>query len=184
MQRLRDAQEILQVELHKARKAMEVSANRRRRPAPNLIPGQKVWLLRRHIRTTRPSSKLDVRRLGPYAVIGQVGTSAYRLDLPASMHIHPVFHVSLLELHVENTFPDRVVAPPLPTQVDGHAEFEVHAIVDSRFSRRKLQYLVDWVGYHQSDMRWEPVENLANASLAIADFHAKFPNKPRPRPRP
>ena len=45
-----------------------------------------------------------------YAVIGQVGTSAYRLALPASMQIHPVFHVSLLEPHVANTFPDRVVA--------------------------------------------------------------------------
>ena len=69
VQRLREAQEILQVELLKARKAMEVSANRRRRPAPNLIPGRKVWLLRRHIKTTRPSSKLGVRRLGPYVII-------------------------------------------------------------------------------------------------------------------
>ena len=138
VQRLREAQEILQVELLKARKAMEVSANRRRRPAPNLIPGQEVWLLRRHIKTTRPLSKLDVRRLGPYPVIGQVGTSAYRLDLPASMHIHPVFHVSLPEPHVANTFPDRVVAPPLPTQVDGLPEFEVHQIVDSRYFYRKL----------------------------------------------
>ena len=82
VQRLREAREIPQVELLKARKAMEVSAIRRRRPAPNLIPGQKVWLLRRHIKTARPSSKSDVRRLGPYAVIGQVGTSAYRLALP------------------------------------------------------------------------------------------------------
>ena len=118
---------------------MEVSANRRRRPAPNLIPGHKMWLLRRHIKTTRPSSKLDVRRLGPYAVIGQVGTSAYRLALPASMHIHPVFHVNLLGPHVANTFPDRVVAPPLPTQVDGLLEFEVKSVVDSRYFFRKFQ---------------------------------------------
>ena len=117
---------------------MEVSANRRRRPAPNLIPGQKVWLLRRHIKTTRPSSKLDVRRLGPYAVIGQVGTSAYHLALPASMHIHPVFHVSLLESHVANTVPNRVVAPPLPTQVDGLPKFEVKSVIDSRYLLLKL----------------------------------------------
>ena len=39
VQRLREAREILQVDLLKAHKAMEVSANRRRRPAPNLIPG-------------------------------------------------------------------------------------------------------------------------------------------------
>ena len=129
VQRLREAQEILQRELLKARKAMEISANRRRRPAPNLIPGQKVWLLRRNISTTRPSSKLDVRRLRPFAVIGQVGTSAYRLALPPSMHIHPVFHVSLLEPHVANTFPNRVVAPPLPIQVDGLPEFEVASIL-------------------------------------------------------
>ena len=138
VQRLREAQEILQVELLKARNAMEVSANRRRRPAPNLIPGQQVWLLRRHIKTTRPSSKLEVRRRGPYPVIGQVGTSAYRLALPASMHIHPVCHVSLLEPHVANTFPDRVVAPPLPTQVDGLPEFEVNQILDSIYFYRKL----------------------------------------------
>ena len=146
VQMLREAQKILQVELLKARKAMEVSANPRRRPAPNLIPGQQVWLLRRHIKTTRPSSKLHVRRLGPYAVIGQVGTSAYRLALPASMHIHPVFHVNLLEPHVAKTFPDCVVAPPLPTQVDGLLEFEVKDILDSQYFYRKLQYLVDWVG--------------------------------------
>ena len=43
---------------------MERSANQRRRAAPNLVVGQKVWLLRRHISTTRPLAKLDVRRLG------------------------------------------------------------------------------------------------------------------------
>ena len=112
---------------------MELSANRRRRPAPNLVLGQKVWLLRRHISTTRPSSKLDVRRLGPYPIIGPIGRSAYKLLLPPSMKIHPMFHVFLLEPHVANTFPGRVVPPPLPTQVDGLPEFEVNMILDSEF---------------------------------------------------
>ena len=117
VQQLREAQDILQLELLKARKAMETLANRRHRPA-NLIPGQKVWLLRRNVKTTRPSSKLDVRRLGPFAVIGQVGTSAHRLAPSPSIHVHPVFHVSLLEPHVANMFPGRVVEAPLPIQVD------------------------------------------------------------------
>ena len=129
-----------------------------------------MWLLRRHIKTTRPSFKLDVRRLGPYAIIGQVGTSAYRLALPASMHIHPVFHDSLLEPHMANMFPHRVLALPLPTQVDSLLEFEVNSVVDSRYFFRKLQYKVDWVGYDQSDLSWELVENLSNASLAIKEF--------------
>ena len=157
---------------------MEVSANRRRRPAPVLVPGQHVWLLRRHVSTTRPSSKLDVRRLGPFAIIGQVGSSAYRLELPSSMHIHPVFHVSLLEPHVPNTFPGRVVEVPLPIQVDGLPEFEVKSILDSRIRRRKLYYLVDWVGYDQSERTWEPAENLSNSANAISQFHDTFPTRP------
>ena len=40
--RLRETQVTLQRELLKARKAMELSANRRRRPALDLVPGQKV----------------------------------------------------------------------------------------------------------------------------------------------
>ena len=112
---------------------MEVSANRRRRPAPQLLPGAKVWLLRRNISTIRPSSKLDVRRLGPFQILGQVGTSSFRLDLPSSIHIHPVFHVSLLEPHVANTFSGRIERIPLPIQVDGLPEFEVREIFDSRY---------------------------------------------------
>ena len=91
------------------------------------------------------------------------------------MHIHPVFHVSLLEPQVANTFPDRVVAPPLPTQVDDlPPEFEVKSVVDSRYFHRKFQYKVDWVDYHHFDVTWELVGNLKNASRT-------FPDKPRPR---
>ena len=96
-----------------------------------------------------------------------------------SQKLHPVFHVSGLEPHVANTFPGRVVEVPLPIQVDGLPEFEVNSILDSRFRRRKLQYLVDWVGYDASERTWEPAENITNAANAISDFHGRFPAKPR-----
>ena len=176
---LQQAQVVLQRELLKARKAMEVSTNRRRRPAPTLLPGAKVWLLRRSMRTIRPSSKLDVHRPGPFTVIGPVGTSSFRLDLPPTMHIHPLFHVSLLEPHVANTFLGRIQHTPHPIQVDGFPEFEVRAILDSKIRERKLLYFVDWVGYDISDRFWEPAANLSNASVAISDFHAKYPDRIR-----
>ena len=159
---------------------MELSANRRRRPAPILVQGQKVWLLRRHVATTRPSSKLDVRRLGPFPILEQIGSFAFRLELPPSMHIHPVFHVSLLEPHVANTFLGRVVDPPLPIQVDGLPEFEVDFLLDSKFRRRKLFYKIRWVGYDTFEDSWEPALNLSNASDAISAFHIKYPSKPGP----
>ena len=67
------------------------------------------------------------------------------------MHVHPVFHISLLEPHVENTFPSRVVAPPPLENVDSYPEFEVDRILDSKIRRGKIMYLVDWVGYDASE---------------------------------
>ena len=121
-----------------------------------------------------------MRRLGPFAVLGPAGGSAFRLDLPPCMQIHPIFHVSLLEPHVENKFPGRVVAPPPPDHVDSYPEFEVAQILDSRIRRGQIMYLVDWVGYDASERTWEPPSQLENATLAIADFHNKLPARPRP----
>ena len=41
-------------------------ANRHRLAAPTFAVGDMVWLLRRHIATTRPCAKLDYKNLGPY----------------------------------------------------------------------------------------------------------------------
>ncbi|XP_033139530.1 uncharacterized protein LOC117131546 [Brassica rapa] len=46
--------------------------------------------------------KLAVRFIGPYKIIGKVGEVAYRLDLPADMHLHPVFHFSMLQKHIRD----------------------------------------------------------------------------------
>jgi hypothetical protein len=142
--------------------------------------GDLVWLLRRDLPTARPCAKLDYRRLGPYKIIAQVGDRAFRLELPPSVRIHPVFHVSVLEPYTANPFPDRVPPPPPTVEIDDHEEFEVREILDSKFLRRRLYYLVDWAGYSPSDRTWEPAENVANAPDKIAEFHWRYPNKPSP----
>jgi transposase InsO family protein len=72
-------------------------ADNHRMPAPSYLPGDKVWLNARNLRTNHPSRKLDNRRHGPFTIIKEVRKYAYQLDLPATMDIHLVFHVSLLE---------------------------------------------------------------------------------------
>ena len=64
---------------------------------PFLAMGDRVWLLRHHIKTTRPCDKLNYRRLGPFRITGKVNDVTFRLDLPPRLHIHSVFHSSLLE---------------------------------------------------------------------------------------
>ena len=87
--------------------------------------------------------------------------------------------LTLLEPHLANPFPGRIVAPPPAIQVDGVEEFEVNSILDSRIRRRKLEYYVDWVGYDVSHRLWEPPVVLTNANDAYQDFHRKNPSRPR-----
>jgi len=59
--------------------------------------GDKVWLSTRNIHTTSPCKKLDYKRAGPYTVIKIINRNAYKLDLPKTMRINDVFHISLLD---------------------------------------------------------------------------------------
>ena len=147
---------------------------------PKLEIGDYVWLLRKNIKTTQPSTKLDFKCLGKFRIIKKVSSHAYKLDLPASMKVHPVFHISLLEPAATDPLPDQVQPPPPPVIVEEEEpEWEVDEIVDSKIAGRTLKYLVRWVGY--TDLTWEPNTMLANALSVVKRFHQLYPSKPRPR---
>ncbi len=174
------------LEIHKDMKARLVeaqewqkrNADKSRKQNPNSSVRDKVWLLHRYLKTRRLSDKLNYRRLGPFRVSKQVNEGAYKLDLPSSMKIHPMFHVSLLEPYKESTITGQLPAPPPPIKINGEEEFEVYRIIDSRFNRRRLEYLVHWQGYEISERTWEPAANLANAPKMIKKIHHQYPTKP------
>ena len=58
--------------------------------------GAWVLLSTRHLKPVG-SAKLNRHFLGPFNVFERIGQNAYRLDLPSTWTIHPVFHVSLLK---------------------------------------------------------------------------------------
>ena len=62
-----------------------------------LKKGDKVYLLRRHIKTRRPSNKLDFKKLEPFKILKKVSIVNYQLDLPKHSKLYPVFYISLLE---------------------------------------------------------------------------------------
>ena len=101
------------------------------------------------------------------------------------MKIHPVFHVSLLTPHVANNIPHRVQRPPHPVFVDNDPSLTPHYLVneilDARYHRSKLQYLIDWKGYTPADRSWEPADVIAHdVPLLVAEFHKTHPNLPGP----
>lgn len=177
---LSEIQAILKMQLQQAQDLYKTSADRLRKESPVFHVGDKVWLLRRNIKTSRPCDKLDYRRLGPFCIQEKINPVAYRLELPASMKVHPVFHVSLLESYKESTISGRL-QPSLPSvEVENHEEYEVEEVLDSRRRRGKLQYLIHWRGYDISERTWEPAANLANAPLKVQEFHQRYPEKPKP----
>ena len=136
----------LREQLQRAQEKYKANHDRHAKAAPQFAVGDKVWLLRKNIRTTRPCQKLDVKRMGPFNVLGIIGDSklAYKLELPRRMRqIHPVFHVSLLEPYRENQWEGRVQPAPPPEEIEGELEYEVKEILDSKIVRGKLKYLVN-----------------------------------------
>jgi hypothetical protein len=152
---------------------MSEQANKHHTPAPVYKEGDLAWLLRRNVKTTRPSGKLDFKKLGPFKVLAKISSHAYKLDLPSSMKIHPVFHVSLLEPVAQDPLPDQVNPPPLPIIVEGEEEYFIEEILDVK-AKGPLKYLVKWAGY--SLPTWELYENVKDCA-ALDKFYQSYPKK-------
>jgi hypothetical protein len=45
----------------------------------------------------RPTKKFQARYIGPYPVLSKISDNAYKIKLPETLKIHPVFHVFKLK---------------------------------------------------------------------------------------
>ncbi|KAJ3001260.1 hypothetical protein NUW54_g6545 [Trametes sanguinea] len=105
--------------------------------------------------------KLNARYAGLFKIVEKLSPVTFKLEWPARMtRIHPVFHASKLVLYRDPQIPGQKVAPSESVIIDGHEEFKVKAILDSRQHRHQLQYLVRWKGYGPEEDSWEPSKIL------------------------
>jgi hypothetical protein len=81
---------------------------------PRFRKGDLVYLLRRNIKTTKPSEKLDYRKFGLFKIKRNIKNISYELYLLPTMKIHPIFYISLLE----PADPDILIEPVLKIHPD------------------------------------------------------------------
>ncbi|QRW20374.1 Retrotransposable element Tf2 protein [Rhizoctonia solani] len=154
--------------------------DQRHREEEGIQVGDKAWLSHQNISTDRPSIKLSHKKLGPYLVIEKIGSHAYKLQLPHTMRIHPVFHINLLtKFRPDPHGRDPPQPAPIITE-EGEEEYKVERILDSKWKgrgkTRKLWYLVKWKGYDEGSNSWEPIDNVGNAQEALEEFYKEHPN--------
>ena len=139
--------------------------------------GDQVWLEGRNLRIDWPSTKLAPKRHGPFKIKKVLLPIMYQLELLPQWKIHDVFHVDLLTPYHETDLHGPNFTKPPPDLINGEEEYKIKEILQSRRHGRgrRVQYLVKWQGYPDSENQWVDQGDL-HADEALADFKRRNPD--------
>ena len=102
-------------------------------------------------------NKLSPKYYVPYKVLQEIGTMTYKLELPASSQVHPVFHVSYLKKIIGDKILVQTIFPELEEK--GKIILEPESITDTRIfqlrNRSISEYLIKWRKLPAEDSTWE-----------------------------
>uniref|UniRef100_A0A803PI17 Integrase catalytic domain-containing protein n=1 Tax=Cannabis sativa TaxID=3483 RepID=A0A803PI17_CANSA len=111
----------LKMHLLHAQHKMKAAADSSRRHVEFAV-GDRVFLklcpYRQKSLAIRKNEKLSARFYGPFTVLKRIGAVAYRLDLPTSSAVHPVFHVSQLRAVVGTAHSSPTISPTLTVDLE------------------------------------------------------------------
>ena len=148
--------------LLRMQQCMKDQADKRRTECTFAI-GDEVFLrLQPYLQSSvarRANHKLAFKFFGPFRVLERVAAVAYKLDLPESSRVHPVFHVSQLKPcigprpHVLSTLPPPDAMFQVPVRV-------LRQRIHQCGSRALTQVLVQWSGAPEEHATWEDIEQL------------------------
>ena len=160
---LKDLHKELENRILDSQRTIAGPRNAKRKMAPQLKKGDKVYLLTKNLKTRRKTKKLDQVKVGPFLIDEPRGPVNYRLALPPDAKIHPTFHISLLEPADAET-PCQTTFHFQPEEQD---TWEVEKILE----QQGQEYLVKWKGFDDSENTWHHKKDLKSCRQLLKQFH-------------
>jgi hypothetical protein len=150
----------LRDKLLQAQRRMKKHADRNRSERQFTVGDQVLLKLQPYAQQSvvnRPYPKLSYKYFGPYTILEKIGAVAYKLQLPATAQVHPVFHVSQLKPFTPSYTPVFSELPKIPDL--GTMKSIPERIIDRRMVRAgnttAVQVLIKWQGLDTEQATWE-----------------------------
>lgn len=158
----------------------QIKAYNKTRKATELLEAGDYVLINPHtlelVEAQGTGRKLVQRAIGPFEVLERINPSTYRLRLPASFPMEPVFNLAHLRkyYHSPPRFGEREVLPDTRELKSKDEEYEIEAILGHKFDKANNAgtrlYRVRWKGYGPEDDSWEPESALRNAPSLTREY--------------
>jgi len=114
------------------------------------------------------NQKLSPKFFKPFPVVASVGAVAYRLQLPAAVKIHPVFHISFLKKYIGPPSSALGIVPDMDEL--GMLAVEPVAILAHKLGKTGnnavVYLLIQWSNKSKEEATWD----------LYTDIEAKFPS--------
>ncbi len=91
----------------------------------------------KNLHTTHLTHKLRAKRYEPFQITKKLSDVMYQINLPHSWKIHNVFHTFYLSRYNETPEHGPNYLEPPPELIEGEEEWEVEAILNKKYDKRK-----------------------------------------------
>ena len=109
------------------------------------------------LKQAKKDNKLSPKYYSLYKVLQNIGTMAFKLELPVASWVHPGFHVSCLNKVIGDKLPAQTIL--LELDEEGKIILEPEAVTEIRTWQLQnwliSEYLIKWKNLPAKDSTWE-----------------------------
>ena len=152
-------------------KRFALYVNKKRNKNFILKEKDKIYLLRRNIKTKKSSNKLNYIKLKSFRILKTKRSVNFKLDLSIFMRIYSIFYISFLKSADSNT-----LIQTESSEIDSenqNVEYEVENILNQQKIQDQFHYLIKWKDYEHIENIWKSEKNLTNCQKLLRQFQLR-----------